>query len=74
VWSGGGAVAEQCPVSTASGQHAAWLDLFALWNSGIVPTSAEWPAKDLDALAVLAHEAQQMEEREPDEDRSTPPL
>jgi hypothetical protein len=63
VWSGGSAVAEQCPVSMMSGQLAAWLDLFTMWSNGIVGMSAEWPAKDLDAMTVLANEARRVEER-----------
>ncbi|MDR3718993.1 MAG: hypothetical protein P4K98_09335 [Bryobacteraceae bacterium] len=51
-------------MSTVGGQQAAWLDLFAMWSSGIVATSAEWWAKDLDAIAVLASEARRMEEHE----------
>ena len=57
-------MAEWCPVSTMSGPQAAWLDLFAMWSLGVVEMSAEWWAKDLDAMAVLANEAMRMEERE----------
>jgi len=63
VWSGGGAVAYQCPVSTTSGTTAAWIELFAMWKSGIATMSAEWWAKDLEAMTVLANEAQWTEER-----------
>jgi hypothetical protein len=47
-----------------SGQQAAWLDLFAMWSNGIVGMSAEWTAKDLDAMTVLADEARRTDERE----------
>jgi hypothetical protein len=47
-----------------SGQQAAWLDLFAMWSNGIVRMSAEWWAKDLDAMTVLANEARRMEQHE----------
>lgn len=57
VWSGGGVVAEQCPTSIAGEAHAAWLELFAMWSSGIVTMSAEWWAKDLEAMTVLESEA-----------------
>lgn len=64
VWSGGGTVAYQCPVSMADGSPAAWLELFAMLESGIVTMSAEWWAKDLEAMTVLAGEARRIEERE----------
>jgi hypothetical protein len=64
VWSSGVAVANQCPVSTSGGIASAWLELFAMWESGIVTISAEWWAKDLDAMTVLSNEARRMEERE----------
>jgi hypothetical protein len=55
-------VAGQCPVSTTGGVAAAWLELFAMWRSGIVTMPAEWWAKDLDAMTVLLSEAERMEE------------
>ena len=64
VWSGGGVVADQCPVHTTGGIPAAWIELFAMWKSGIVTMSAEWWAKDLEAMTVLANEARRMGERE----------
>jgi hypothetical protein len=64
VWSGGGAVADKCPVSMAGGSPAAWLELFAMLKSGIVTMSAEWWAKDLEAMTVLVNEAQRLEDRE----------
>lgn len=64
VWSGGGAVANQCPVSQIGGEQSAWLDLFAMWSSGVVQMSAEWWAKDLDAMTVLANESRRTEEHE----------
>ena len=64
VWSGGGVVAEQCPVSSASSASAAWIELFAMWNSGTLAMSAEWWAKDLDAITVLANEMRRMAEAE----------
>lgn len=64
MWSGGGAVASQCPVSTTAGMSTAWLELFAMWEIGIVPLSAEWWAKELDAMTVLANEARRMEKQE----------
>jgi hypothetical protein len=60
VWSSEGAVATQCPVSTASGNPEAWLELFAIWTSGSVNPSAEWWAKDVDAMTVLANEARRI--------------
>jgi hypothetical protein len=62
VWSGGGVVATQCPASTASGNSEAWLELFVMWQGGSVNLSAEWWAKDLDAMTVLANEARRVEE------------
>jgi hypothetical protein len=47
-----------------SGEDAAWLDLFAMWRSGVVGMSGEWWAKDLEAMTVLANEAGRAEERE----------
>ena len=64
MWSSGGAVACQCPVSTSGGIATAWLELFAMWESGLAPISAEWWAKDLDAISVLVNEARRIEERE----------
>jgi hypothetical protein len=57
-------VASQCPVSTTGGIASAWLELFAMWESGIVTMSAEWWAKDLEAMTVLVSEARRMEERD----------
>jgi hypothetical protein len=57
-------VAVQCPVSNTGGIASAWLELFAMWKSGIVTMSAEWWAKDLDAMTVLANEAERMAEHE----------
>jgi hypothetical protein len=53
VWIWGGIFAEQCPVSTINERSVAWLELFAMWRSGIVTSSGEWWAKDLEAMAVL---------------------
>jgi hypothetical protein len=39
-----------------SGNSAAWVELFAMWRRGVVPTSAEWWAKDLEAMAILEGE------------------
>ena len=64
MWSGGGAVAHHCPVSLARTSPAAWLELFAMLKSGVVTMSAEWWAKDLEAMTVLAEEARRIEERE----------
>jgi hypothetical protein len=41
-----------------------WLELFAMWKSGIVRMSAEWWVKDLEAMTVLANEARLIEEHE----------
>ena len=49
-------MAEQCPVSMISGHSAAWVELFAIWRSGAVTTSAEWWAKDVEAMAILKGE------------------
>jgi hypothetical protein len=60
VWSGGGAVACQCPVSLSGGLPAAWLELFAMLQGGILTMSADWWAKDLEAMTVLADEARRL--------------
>ena len=62
MWSGRDVVAEQCPLSTAGGFPAAWLEQFAMLTSGVVASSAEWWAKDMDAMTVLANEAQRLGE------------
>ena len=54
----------QCPVSTSEGIATAWLELFAMWECGIATISAEWWAKDLDAISVLVNEARRTEESE----------
>lgn len=36
-----------------SGHSAAWVELFAMWRNGVVTSSAEWWAKDLEAMAIL---------------------
>jgi hypothetical protein len=64
VWSSGGAVANRCPVSMSGGSSSAWLELFAMWRIGIVTISAEWWAKDLDAMTILSNESERMDERE----------
>ena len=64
VWSGGGAVAARCPVSTTGGEETAWLDLFTMWSRAIVGISAEWWAKDVDALMVLTNEVKRIGEAE----------
>jgi hypothetical protein len=56
VWSGGGQVAAQCPVSTSAGVSA-WIELYALWRSGVARCDGGWSAKDVEALAVLEEEA-----------------
>ncbi len=62
VWSGGGAVADRCPVSQMGGEQAAWLKLFAMLSSGVVHVSTGWWAKDLDAMTVLANESRRTED------------
>lgn len=57
-------MAEWCPVSTTGGEDTAWLDLFAMWSSGIVGMSAEWSAKDLDAVMMLTNEVKRIGEAE----------
>jgi hypothetical protein len=48
----------------SGGSSSAWLELFAMWRIGIVTISAEWWAKDLDAMTILSNEAERMDERE----------
>jgi hypothetical protein len=43
-------------VSTISGHSAAWVELFAVWRNKVVTSSAEWWAKDLEAMAILQGE------------------
>ena len=51
-------------MSTTGGEEAAWLDLFTMWSSAIVGISAEWWAKDVDALMVLTNEVKRIGEAE----------
>jgi hypothetical protein len=60
-WSGAGVVAYECPVSLSAGLGA-WIELYALWHSGVMECDASWSAKDLDALAVLAGEERHIEQ------------
>jgi hypothetical protein len=52
----------ECPVSYVTGESAAWLEEFyayLMFPSGV--TVLEWPARQVDAFAVLLRELREME-------------
>ena len=52
----------ECPVSYVTGESAAWLEEFyayLMFSNGV--TVLEWPARQVDAFAVLLRELREME-------------
>lgn len=61
VWARYGSATNRCPKTVITADSVAWLDQWAIWRQTGRGVSAEWSAKDLEAMAVLEQAWERMQ-------------
>jgi len=64
VWRHGRVVTDECPKPLVSGASVRWMELFQVWQHSTGVDLTAWPAKDVDAISVLAELLKEWTEEE----------